>query len=121
MCHLQEVGEDSKIARSFERIKSIIAKNKRKKKELIEKKESEKNLRLEELVREVVAHKNDFNIQETSICNSPRDFSRLKSFYLVMFNLFFRQNARSLVYLVQIMPNTLYAKTETNITLHKLN
>ncbi|XP_054277860.1 sodium channel protein 60E-like [Macrosteles quadrilineatus] len=72
----EEVGEDSKIARSFERIKSIIAKNKRKRKEAIEKNENEKNFRLEELVREVVSQKKECGIQETSISNSPRDSVR---------------------------------------------
>ncbi|XP_046661373.1 sodium channel protein 60E-like [Homalodisca vitripennis] len=72
----EEVGEESKIARSFERIKSIIAKNKRKRKELAEKNENEKNFRLEELVKEVVAQKKDCGVQETAICNSPRDSAR---------------------------------------------
>lgn len=72
------MGEESKIARSFERIKSIIAKNKRKKKDLAEKNENEKNFRLEELVKEVVSHKKESGVQETSIsCNSPRNGTRL--------------------------------------------
>lgn len=75
-CDIQEVGEDSKIARSFERIKSIIAKNKRKKRELLERRENEMNFKLEELVREVATQKSSFTVQETSISNSPRDMSR---------------------------------------------
>lgn len=69
------MGEESKIARSFERIKSIIAKNKRKKKDLAEKNENEKNFRLEELVKEVVSQKKESGIQETSI-TSPRNSTR---------------------------------------------
>ncbi|GLG93036.1 Sodium channel protein 60e [Gryllus bimaculatus] len=47
----EEVGEESKLARSFERIRSIV----RKKRQNREKAENEKNMRLEEMVREVMS------------------------------------------------------------------
>ncbi|XP_075215259.1 na channel protein 60E [Lycorma delicatula] len=73
----EEVGEDSKIARSFERIRSII-KKKKKRREAKERAENEKNLRLEELVHEVIAHKKTKQkIQETVICTPPS----LSSYY----------------------------------------
>ncbi|XP_066996031.2 sodium channel protein 60E-like [Anabrus simplex] len=46
----EEVGEESKLARSFERIRSIV----RKKRQGREKSENEQNMRLEEMVREVM-------------------------------------------------------------------
>ncbi|RZF45624.1 hypothetical protein LSTR_LSTR010575, partial [Laodelphax striatellus] len=66
----EEVGEDSKIARSFERIRSIIRKKKRRR-EIKEKTENEKNLRLEELVSQVVSNKKNKKIQETVITSPP--------------------------------------------------
>ncbi|XP_052566743.1 sodium channel protein 60E isoform X4 [Culex pipiens pallens] len=47
----QEVGEDSKLARSFERIRSIVRKKRNANKE---KNENESNTRLEQLVNEIV-------------------------------------------------------------------
>jgi hypothetical protein len=44
------VGEESKLARSFERLRSIV----RKKRQGREKKDNEQNMRLEEMVREVM-------------------------------------------------------------------
>jgi hypothetical protein len=44
------VGEESKLARSFERLRSIV----RKKRQAREKTENERNMRLEEMVREVM-------------------------------------------------------------------
>jgi len=46
----EEVGEESKLARSFERLRSIV----RKKRQGREKTENEQNMRLEEMVREVM-------------------------------------------------------------------
>jgi hypothetical protein len=63
------VGEESKLARSFERIRSIV----RKKRQGREKKENEQNMRLEEMVREVMTrhaaekYYNASNIHETVI------------------------------------------------------
>lgn len=45
----QEVGEESKLARSFDRIRSIVRKKRNK-----EKNENEANSKLEELVNEVI-------------------------------------------------------------------
>ncbi|GLV43437.1 Na channel protein 60E [Carabus blaptoides fortunei] len=64
----EEVGDESKLARSFERIRSIVRKKKYRK----ENSENEKNMRLEKIVREVIhRHKKDENfaasIQETVI------------------------------------------------------
>lgn len=50
-CLPQEVGEDSKLARSFERIRSIVRKKRNANKE---KNENESNTRLEQLVNEIV-------------------------------------------------------------------
>ncbi|KAL9692135.1 hypothetical protein quinque_015942 [Culex quinquefasciatus] len=50
-CPPQEVGEDSKLARSFERIRSIVRKKRNANKE---KNENESNTRLEQLVNEIV-------------------------------------------------------------------
>lgn len=59
------MGEDSKLARSFERIRSIIRKNKRRR-TAKEKCENEQNLRLEELVKEVISQKKEA-VKETVI------------------------------------------------------
>ncbi|PSN31689.1 hypothetical protein C0J52_21915, partial [Blattella germanica] len=50
-CLHEEVGEESKLARSFERLRSIV----RKKRHAKEKTENEQNMRLEEMVREVMS------------------------------------------------------------------
>ncbi|XP_069701010.1 sodium channel protein 60E-like isoform X2 [Periplaneta americana] len=47
----EEVGEESKLARSFERLRSIV----RKKRQAREKTDNEQNMRLEEMVREVMS------------------------------------------------------------------
>lgn len=47
----EEVGEESKLARSFERIRAIV----RKKRQAREKTENEQNMKLEEMVREVMS------------------------------------------------------------------
>lgn len=59
------MGEESKLARSFERIRSIIRKNKRRR-TAKEKCENEQNLRLEELVKEVISQKKEA-VKETVI------------------------------------------------------
>lgn len=70
---LQEVGDESKLAKSFDRIRSIVRKKKYKK----EDSENEKNVRLEKIVREVMTRqKRDenfaSNFQETVI-GFPKD------------------------------------------------
>jgi hypothetical protein len=63
------VGEESKLARSFERLRSIV----RKKRQGREKTENEQNMRLEEMVREVMTrhaaekYYNASNVHETVI------------------------------------------------------
>ncbi|XP_031785455.1 sodium channel protein 60E isoform X2 [Nasonia vitripennis] len=66
----EEVGEDSKLARSFDRIRSIVRKKKYKK----EDSENEKNNKLEQIVREVMdkSEKDKYAIQET-VLNLPKD------------------------------------------------
>ncbi|XP_034935360.1 sodium channel protein 60E-like isoform X2 [Chelonus insularis] len=66
----QEVGEDSKLARSFDRIRSIV----RKKRFQKENSEMGKNRRLEEIVREVMdkSDKEKYAIQET-VLSLPKD------------------------------------------------
>ncbi len=49
---MQEVGESSKLARSFERVRSII--RKRRNKNVQEKTENQQNLKLEELVMQMM-------------------------------------------------------------------
>lgn len=49
--YFQEVGEESKLARSFERIRSIVKKKKYKQ----EHTENQKNMKLEEMVRQVMS------------------------------------------------------------------
>lgn len=57
-----EVGEESKLAKSFDRIRSIV----RKKRFRREKSENEKNIRLEQIVREVMERQGrDQNFQTT--------------------------------------------------------
>ncbi|XP_025994823.1 sodium channel protein 60E isoform X2 [Solenopsis invicta] len=65
----KEVGEESKLARSFDRIRSIVRKRKRK-----ENPENEKNIRLEQIVREVMdkSDKEKYAIQET-VLSLPKD------------------------------------------------
>lgn len=48
--HLQEVGEESKLARSFERIRSLVRRGRGAK----ENDENEQNTKLEKLVNEIV-------------------------------------------------------------------
>ncbi|XP_063982973.1 sodium channel protein 60E-like isoform X2 [Diachasmimorpha longicaudata] len=59
----QEVGEDSKLAKSFDRIRSIVRKKRYRK----ENSENKKNMRLEQIVREVMdkSDKEKYAIQET--------------------------------------------------------
>ncbi|CAG5099653.1 Similar to NaCP60E: Sodium channel protein 60E (Drosophila melanogaster), partial [Cotesia congregata] len=66
----QEVGEDSKLARSFDRIRSIVRKKRYRK----ERTENEKNTRLEQIVREVMdkSDKEKYAIQET-VLSLPKD------------------------------------------------
>ncbi|KAK0177991.1 hypothetical protein PV328_001980 [Microctonus aethiopoides] len=66
----QEVGEDSKLARSFDRIRSIVRKKRYRK----ENSENEKNIRLEQIVREVMdkSDKEKYAIQET-VLSLPKD------------------------------------------------
>ncbi|XP_011686244.1 PREDICTED: sodium channel protein 60E [Wasmannia auropunctata] len=66
----EEVGEESKLARSFARIRSIIRKQKHRK----ENSENEKNIRLEQIVREVMdkSDKEKYAIQET-VLSLPKD------------------------------------------------
>lgn len=66
----QEVGEDSKLARSFDRIRSIVRKKRYRK----ENSENEKNTRLEQIVREVMdkTDKEKYAIQET-VLSLPKD------------------------------------------------
>ncbi|XP_043685465.1 sodium channel protein 60E isoform X4 [Vespula pensylvanica] len=66
----EEVGEDSKLARSFDRIRSIVKKKKYRK----ENSENEKNMRLEQIVREVMdkSDKEKYAIQET-VLSLPKD------------------------------------------------
>ena len=66
----EEVGEDSKLARSFDRIRSIVRKKKFRK----ENSENEKNTRLEQIVREVMdkSDKEKYAIQET-VLSLPKD------------------------------------------------
>ncbi|XP_033606691.1 sodium channel protein 60E isoform X3 [Cryptotermes secundus] len=68
-CLQEEVGEESKLARSFERLRSIV----RKKRQGREKTQNERNMRLEEMVREVMTqhaaekYYNASNVHETVI------------------------------------------------------
>ncbi|KAG7189115.1 hypothetical protein KM043_008688 [Ampulex compressa] len=66
----EEVGEESKLARSFDRIRSIVRKKKYRK----ESTENEQNIRLEKIVREVMdkSDKERYAIQET-VLNLPKD------------------------------------------------
>lgn len=66
----EEVGEESKLARSFDRIRSIVRKQKHRK----ENSENEKNIRLEQIVREVMdkENKEKYAIQET-VLSLPKD------------------------------------------------
>ncbi|XP_014238503.2 sodium channel protein 60E isoform X1 [Trichogramma pretiosum] len=66
----EEVGEESKLARSFDRIRSIVRKKKYKK----EDSENEKNNKLEQIVREVIdkSEKDKYAIQET-VLSLPKD------------------------------------------------
>ena len=66
----EEVGEESKLARSFDRIRSIVRKKKYKK----EDSENEKNTKLEQIVREVMdkSEKDKYAIQET-VLSLPKD------------------------------------------------
>lgn len=66
----EEVGDDSKLARSFDRIRSIV----RKKRFRSEKSENEKNMRLEQIVREVMDQTDNekYAIQET-VLSLPKD------------------------------------------------
>lgn len=66
----EEVGEESKLARSFDRIRSIVRKQKYRK----ENSENEKNIRLEQIVREVMdkSDKEKYAIQET-VLSLPKD------------------------------------------------
>ncbi|XP_011502595.1 PREDICTED: sodium channel protein 60E-like [Ceratosolen solmsi marchali] len=66
----EEVGEESKLARSFDRIRSIVRKKKYKKGES----ENEKNTKLEQIVREVIdkSEKDKYAIQET-VLTLPKD------------------------------------------------
>ncbi|XP_015592583.1 sodium channel protein 60E [Cephus cinctus] len=66
----EEVGEESKLARSFDRIRSIV----RKKKYHRENSENEKNMKLEQIVREVMdkSDKEKYAIQET-VLSLPKD------------------------------------------------
>lgn len=67
----EEVGEDSKLARSFDRIRSIVRKKKYNRKE---NSENERNMRLEQIVREVMdkSDKEKYAIQET-VLSLPKD------------------------------------------------
>ncbi|KAG7301620.1 hypothetical protein JYU34_014597 [Plutella xylostella] len=71
----EEVGEDSKLAKSFDRIRSIV----RKKGFLISKsKETEKKSKLEELVNEYMAHHQNIKDQKASIASENRYSSPLQ-------------------------------------------
>jgi hypothetical protein len=73
----EEVGEESKLARSFDRIRSIVRKKKYKK----EDSENEKNTKLEQIVREVIdkSEKDKYAIQET-VLTLPKDNIYNRSF-----------------------------------------
>ncbi|XP_067217369.1 sodium channel protein 60E isoform X2 [Linepithema humile] len=66
----EEVGEESKLARSFDRIRSIVRKQKHRK----ENSENERNIRLEQIVREVMdkSDREKYAIQET-VLSLPKD------------------------------------------------
>ncbi|XP_071639635.1 sodium channel protein 60E [Temnothorax longispinosus] len=66
----EEVRDESKLARSFDRIRSIVRKQKHQK----ENSENEKNIRLEQIVREVMdkSDKEKYAIQET-VLSLPKD------------------------------------------------
>lgn len=68
----EEVGEDSKLARSFDRIRSIVRKKKYNRNK--ENTENERNIRLEQIVREVMdkSDKEKYAIQET-VLSLPKD------------------------------------------------
>ncbi|XP_049787947.1 sodium channel protein 60E-like [Schistocerca cancellata] len=64
----EEIGEESKLVRSFERIRSIV----RKKRQAREKTDNEQNMRLEQMVREVMTRhaaekRNPSSVRETII------------------------------------------------------
>lgn len=72
---LQEVGEDSKLAKSFDRIRSIV----RKKGFLISRsKETEKKSKLEELVNEFMVHEREVNEKQVSIPSEQRYSSSIQ-------------------------------------------
>ena len=66
----EEVGEDSKLAKSFERIRSIV----KKKKFWKEDPENERNIKLEQIVREVMDKSDNkkYAVQET-VLSLPKD------------------------------------------------
>lgn len=75
MYFLQEVGEDSKIAKSFDRLRSIV----RKKGFLISRsKETEKKSKLEELVNEFMSQQNAAKEKKASIPSEQRYSSSIQ-------------------------------------------
>ncbi|XP_077281924.1 sodium channel protein 60E isoform X1 [Temnothorax americanus] len=73
----EEVRDESKLARSFDRIRSIVRKQKHQK----ENSENEKNIRLEQIVREVMdkSDKEKYAIKET-VLSLPKDNIYNKSY-----------------------------------------
>ncbi|XP_021712125.1 uncharacterized protein LOC110680638 [Aedes aegypti] len=67
---LQEVGEDSKLARSFERIRSIVRKKRNASKE---KNENDTNTRLEKLVNEIVIKQREEKKKYTAALVASKD------------------------------------------------
>nr|CAD7404611.1 unnamed protein product [Timema cristinae] len=64
-----EVGEESKLARSFERLRSIVNKKRRNR----ERNQNEKNMRLEEMVREVMGTSERKSCGVYTSTNPPRE------------------------------------------------
>nr|CAD7591348.1 unnamed protein product [Timema genevievae] len=64
-----EVGEESKLARSFERLRSIVNKKRRNR----ERNQNEKNMRLEEMVREVMGTSERKSCGVYTSTTSPRE------------------------------------------------
>lgn len=86
----EEVGEESKLAKSFDRIRSIVRKKKFKK----ENSENEKNIKLEQIVREVIdkSEKDKYAIQET-VLSLPRTYQEEADQPVFTYDPIYRQNA----------------------------
>lgn len=67
----QEVGEESRLARSFDRIRSIVRKKRNK-----EKNENEANTKLEKLVNEVIVRRRIEKIEYAN-AGKPQEFTTL--------------------------------------------